>query len=244
MPPPSLPTMTWMRGSCSDGGSSRAPTSCSRARSPSTTRVTPGRPPDCEASAMPVAVATVPSIPARPRLACTGTFLPPSTSSATRTSRDEPNIRRSCGQVARHTASTRPARSSGARTAASSARIAPSRSCGTADESPSASGAGGLRSTDAARDACSHAPSHSRSGSPARHGDRVDGDRHPVEVDRLARAAYGEHLDLRVGKQRGRLAAERRVPEHDRHARCVRRAAGSRAAGGSRGRGCGRTAPR
>ena len=33
-------------------------------------------------------------------------------------------------------------------------------------QSPSASGAGGSRSTDAARDACSHAPSHSRSGSP------------------------------------------------------------------------------
>ena len=93
-------------------------------------------------------------------------LLPPSTASATRTSRDDPNTSRSCGHVARHTASTSAARSSGARMAASSAAMAPRRSCGTAEARPTASGAGGVRSTDAARDACSHAPSHRLSASP------------------------------------------------------------------------------
>jgi hypothetical protein len=72
-----------------------------------------------------------------------GTFLPPSSSSATRTSRDDANTSRSCGQLARHAASTRAARSIGARATSSSAAIAPSRSRGTAEARPSASGAAG-----------------------------------------------------------------------------------------------------
>lgn len=61
----------------------------------------------------------------------TGTFLPPSTSSATCTSRDDANTSRSCGQVALQTASASATWSSGARMTSSSAAIAPSRRSGT-----------------------------------------------------------------------------------------------------------------
>ena len=99
--------------------------------------------------------------------------------------------------------------------AASSAAIAPSRSSGTADARPAASGAGGARSTDAARDACTQAPSHSRSALAGRDGDGVDRQGDAVEIQGLARAAHRDDLEVGVGQQRGGLAAERRMPEHD-----------------------------
>ena len=64
------------------------------ARSPSSTRVIPraaaGSSPACCARAMPVAVAMVPSMPASPRFACTGIFLPGTTASSLA---DEPRRR-------------------------------------------------------------------------------------------------------------------------------------------------------
>ena len=195
------------------GGSSSAPTSCSRARSPSSTRVTPGRArrPGWRARCR-VAVAIVPSMPARPRLACTGTFLPPSTrvgdAHEPRRAEHEPVVRPGGApdRVDERSAIERRADRGQSRPA-----IAPSRSAGTADASPSASGAGGARSTDAARDACSHAPSHSRSASPAATATASTAVVTPLRFSGSPGPAHGEHLDLGVGQQRRGLAAERRV---------------------------------
>ena len=68
---------------------------------------------------MPVAVAIVPSMPARPRLACTGIRLPGATRSSSRMRREAASTSRSCGQVACQTASTRARRVTGARSSAS-----------------------------------------------------------------------------------------------------------------------------
>ena len=78
---------------------------------------------DWLAIAMPSDVATVPSMPARPRFAYTGMRRPGTARSASRMSREAPNTSRSCGQVAAQTASTSMRRVTGARTAASWARV-------------------------------------------------------------------------------------------------------------------------
>ena len=109
---------------------------------------------------------------------------------------------------------------------------------------PSASGAGGVRSTDAARDACSHSPSQSRSGSPVATATRSAAIVTPLRLSGSPGPRTRDDLDIRIGQQRRGLAAEGRVPEHDRRARCARRARGRAAARGSRARGGARSARR
>ena len=166
VPPPSLPTMTCSRRSSGRGASS-APASWRRARSPRSTRVVPGVAvvsASAAPSAMPVAVDTVPSMPARPRLACTGIALPGTIASATRMSREAARTSRSCGQVAAHTARTSIRRSTGARSTASSAEAKAARTPRSLETASESSGAGSPGSCDSrtARDMLTQPPTQRR----------------------------------------------------------------------------------
>ena len=155
-------------------------------------------PPAWLATAMPVAVAIVPSMPASPRLAWTGIFLPPSTWSATRTSRDEPKKSRSCGHVARHTASTSASRSSGRAHGRQLGRHR-SETLGRVGRrrAPPTSGAGGVEVDGCRRPTPGASARATRDRSrPSATRDSVDGDCRAVEVQRLAGSAQRDHLDL------------------------------------------------
>ncbi len=114
----------------------------------------------CDASAIPVAVAIVPSIPASPRFACTGIFFPGATLSSSRISRDAPSTSRSCGQLAFHTASTSRRRVIGCRCSARAARAQAARSAKCSVSGPAPTGSGCASSC---REVCTHEPGHARS---------------------------------------------------------------------------------
>ncbi len=246
MPPPSLPTMTWMRGSRSAGGSSSAPTSCSSARSPSTTRVTPARPPAWLASgdahrgrdrAVDAGEAAVRVhrhlLAAEHRI---GDAHQP------RRPEHEPIVRPG-GPPHRVDERRAVERAPGWRRARRRSRRAAPRAPRTRARRRRGRAARDRRMPRARR--CSHAPSHSRSASPG--GDRQQ--RRPrhgrvVEVQRLARAAHRDHLEVGVGQQRRHFAAERGMPEHDDPLDAPAERRDPPAVRGSRARGCGRTARR
>ena len=160
--------MTWMRGSSSVGRQQqRADVVQQREIAEQHARDARARRRPGDASAMPVAVATVPSMPARPRLACTGHLL-----AAEQRVGDAHEPRR-----AEHQPVVRPGRPPhGVDERGAIERRADGGELGADRAEPLLGNGGrrarrrrgraGARSTDAARDACSHAPSHSRSGSP------------------------------------------------------------------------------
>ena len=182
---------------------------------------------DWLAIAMPSAVATVPSMPARPRLACTVMRRPGTARSASRMSREAPNTSRSCGQVAAQTASTSMRRVDGrAHPRELVAQVLALRGevghvpglVDAAAERPSAAAAPPRRRS--MRLARTHRPVHARSSADGSCGSTATARSNrstacPGLYHSMPDGATAIDLDALALHERGHLARERRMPEHD-----------------------------